>query len=195
MDYVVVSRAAPRAAEMVGDELTERHWSYMDGFADQMTARGPTLGTDRLTWTGSFHIVDLPDRHAAGEFVAREPYNKAGLFAEHAVWRFADLLGRTMWQFDGAADEPRFLVLARTVKGAPGCLTPVPLSDLSGELRRRLIVYGELRDPETDEPGGLALALQVAARETLDMLLGGSSGPLHDYGDVAVHDWEFGGRR
>ena len=37
----------------------------MDGFADAMIARGPTLTPDRKTATGSLHIVDLPDaRHA-----------------------------------------------------------------------------------------------------------------------------------
>lgn len=68
----------------------------MDGFADGMTARGPTFGTDRQTWTGGLHVVDLPGPKAVREFVAREPYNQAGLFEEHFIWRFADLLGRTM---------------------------------------------------------------------------------------------------
>ena len=73
----------------------------MDRFADGMIARGPTLGADRETWTGSLHIVDLPSAEAAREFVEREPYNRAGLFEQHIIRRFKNLLGRTMWEFPG----------------------------------------------------------------------------------------------
>lgn len=73
----VYSRGASVAVDSEEDpELNEQHWSYMDGFADGMTARGPTLGTDRQTWTGSLHVVDLSGPKAMREFVAREPYNK-----------------------------------------------------------------------------------------------------------------------
>jgi hypothetical protein len=40
-------------------------------------------------------------RSRAWEFVAEEPYHRAGLFEEHVVWRFTNLLGRTMWEFGG----------------------------------------------------------------------------------------------
>jgi hypothetical protein len=62
MEFLVYSRAAPNAAATEDeDALNEAHWAYMDRFADGMVARGPTLGPDRATWTGSIHIVDLPD--------------------------------------------------------------------------------------------------------------------------------------
>jgi len=59
----------------------------MDRFAAGMTARGPTLGPDRETWTGSLHIVDLPSEAAARSFVENEPYNRAGRFSEHQIGR------------------------------------------------------------------------------------------------------------
>ena len=131
MDFLVYSRGASVVMDSREDpELDEHHWSYMDGFADGMTARGPTLGTDRQTWTGSLHVVDLPGPKAMREFVAREPYNQAGLFDEHFIWRFANLLGGTMWQFAGAAEEPRFLVLARAAVDLPKDPKPVPVADL-----------------------------------------------------------------
>jgi len=94
-------------------------------------------------------VVDLPGPKAVREFVAREPYNQAGLFEEHFIWRFADLLGRTMWQFAGAADEPRFLVLAQAAEGRPKGPRPVPVADLAPQLRERLIVYGALQTSMT----------------------------------------------
>ena len=97
----------------------------MDGFAESMIARGPTLGTDRETATGSLHVLGLPSVDAVHEFVAREPNHRAGLYAEHSVWRFENLLGRTMWEFSGAGDESRFLILARSTRRT-GRGRPVP---------------------------------------------------------------------
>ena len=117
-DFFVYSRdAAGTAALRDDDALLEEHWSYMDGFAESMIARGPTLGTERETATGSLHVLGLPSVDAAHEFVAREPNHRAGIYAEHSVWHFENLLGRTMWEFSGAADEPRFLILARSRRG------------------------------------------------------------------------------
>jgi uncharacterized protein len=137
----------------------------MDAFAAGMTARGPTLGPDRETWTGSLHIVDLPSAAAAREFVEREPYNRAGLFEHHTIRRFNNLLGRTMWDYEAASEDPRFLVIAPhqlDVAGLP------------------LIVHGELF-----EPAGMAIALQAPSRDAL----------AHLGQDAEIHDWEFGGRR
>ena len=152
LDFFVYSRdAAGTRALRDADELLEEHWAYMDGFAESMIARGPTLGTDRETATGSLHVLGLSSVDAAHEFVAREPNNRAGIYAEHAVWRFENLLGRTMWQFSGGADEPRFLIIARPRDGhmTGKSWRPVPAGDLSAELRERLILYGALTTLQT----------------------------------------------
>ena len=63
LDFFVYSRDAADVAELRDDpELLEEHWSYMDGFAESMIARGPTLDTDRETATGSLHVLALPER-------------------------------------------------------------------------------------------------------------------------------------
>ena len=173
---MIYSRAAPGIARPEGGPaLDEEHWSYMDRFADDMVARGPTLGPDRDTWTGSMHVVDLPSAGAAEEFVEREPYNRAGAYAQHLIRRFENLLGRTMWDFRGRPDEPRFLAIARS--------SP----DLAPGARERLIVHGELLTPDGARPAGAVLALQAPTREAVDSLI-----PVEG---LEVHDWEFGGRR
>ena len=180
MDVFVYSRDAPEAGPLRADaELLEAHWSYMDGFADSMIARGPTLEPDRETATGSLHVLGLPSVEAAHEFVAREPNHRAGVYAEHSIWRFENLLGRTMWEFPGAADEPRFLVIARS--GPP--------KRLPEELRQRLILYGTLTTLDEGTPVGVALAVQAPDRRAVAALLEGV------LSDVEIHDWEFGGRR
>jgi YCII-related domain-containing protein len=107
----------------------------MDRFADGMIARGPTFAADRATWTGSLHIVDLPSAEAAHRFVEREPYNRAGLFEQHLIRRFNNLLGRTMWESPGGSDDPRFLVIADAPAepGDPALRAPLPdLTALAG---------------------------------------------------------------
>jgi uncharacterized protein len=194
MDFLVLSRATPAALDAEDDpELDERHWSYMDAFTAAMTARGPTLGPDRRTWTGSIHVVDLPSPDAAREFVDREPHHRAGAYQQHVIWRFGNLLGRTMWQFHGVVDEPRFFVLAHAAPHQP--MHPRPLASVEQHVRQRLIVYGALHSIDDNEPVGVALAVQVPTRHALDALLGDGVAWLAAYRHVEIHDWDFGGRR
>jgi hypothetical protein len=196
MDFFVYSRVRPRAAEIEhGPALDEEHWSYMDQFADGMIARGPTLGADRATWTGSVHILDLPSIDAAHRFVEREPYNRAGLFDQHLIRRFNNRLGRTMWEFPGGADDPRFLVIAhaRTIGSEPRPAVHFP--DLTAVESARLIIYGDLLSLGESASVGVALALEAPARQAVDPLLWGGRARAAKHFDTQVLDWEFGGRR
>jgi uncharacterized protein len=197
LDVFVYSRDAAGTARLRDDdELLEEHWSYMDAFAESMIARGPTFAGDRETVTGSLHILGLPSVDAAHEFVAREPNNRAGVYAAHSVWRFENLLGRTMWEFVGAADEPTFLIIACSHRGQNSeSDRPVPAESLSAELRERLVVYGALGTLADGEPIGVALAVQARDRETVDALLLAEEKTLGVYPNIEIHDWEFGGRR
>ena len=172
MDFLIHSHVTVAAARTgPDDQLNERHWSYLDGFADALTARGPTLGPDRETWTGSMHVVDLPSCAAVRRFLADEPYEQAGLFASHDTWGFTNLLGRTMWERPGGTGGTRgttYLVFS-----------PEPLS-LPHE---HLLMSGELHLPDGG-PAGCAAAVEVPDRGVLDSVPGAS-----------VHDWEPGGRR
>jgi uncharacterized protein YciI len=170
-DFFIHSRAVPAVPDH-DRALDEEHWAYMDPFAAGMVARGPTLGPDRETWTGSIHIVDLPSADAARDFVEREPYNRAGLYDRHLIRRFENRLGRTMWEFTGDAAWPRFLVIA---DGAPPPALP----------RERLIVHGDLLMPGDGAPAGTVFALEAPARDAVEGL----------FVDAEIFDWEFGGRR
>src|SRR5690242_3878998 len=94
------------------EKLTERHWSYMDRFAAEMIARGPTFAEDGETPTGSVHILDLPDSAAARAFAFDEPNYQAGVYRDVLLRRWRNLLGRTMWHFHGGREDGnRYLVL------------------------------------------------------------------------------------
>jgi uncharacterized protein YciI len=198
MDFFVYSRDGPGAeASRHDDDLLEQHWSYMDGFADAMIARGPTFAPDRETATGSLHVLALPSVAAANEFVEREPNNRAGVYADHRILGFENLLGRTMWEFTGEPDEPRFLVVVDSGhdQSAPAPWRPVSLAALGAELRERLIVYGALTEPESGETVGVAFALQAPDRDSAMALLRAGAPGLDAFRTVELHDWEFGGRR
>jgi uncharacterized protein len=191
MDFFVYSRDQVDAADLRDDqELLEEHWSYMDGFAESMIARGPTLDTDREAATGSLHVLALPSVDAAREFVALEPNNRAGVYGEHLVWRFENLLGRSMWEFSGQPGEPRFLIIGRSHLGRP-----VSAESLPAELLERLILYGALTTLDDAEPVGVALALQAPDREAVDALIEDEGTGLGGFSEVDVYNWEFGGRR
>jgi uncharacterized protein YciI len=71
VEYFVYCRGR-RGTGALLEELAEAHWSFMDGYAEAMIAGGPTLTPDRTTWTGSMHMVDLPDAQAARVFAFQE---------------------------------------------------------------------------------------------------------------------------
>ncbi len=185
------SRDAADAAGLRDDEdLLEKHWSYMDAFAASMIARGPTLGADRESATGSLHVLALPSVDAAREFVALEPNNRAGLYGEHSIWRFENLLGRSMWEFSGQPGEPLFLIIGRSQLGQPAMAERLPAALLA-----RLVLYGALSTLDAGEPVGVALAIQAPDRGAVGTLMEDHRTELGRFDELEVHDWEFGGRR
>ena len=97
------------------DALSDRHWTYLDGFADRLVARGPTLSDDGTQHTGSTHVVDLPDRVAAQRFESEEPFASAGLYDEVTVTRFVSGLTDSMFDrpYAGGSAGVSTLVTAR----------------------------------------------------------------------------------
>jgi uncharacterized protein len=194
VDILVYSRDAPAAGALREDEeLLEEHWSYMDRFAESMIARGPTLGADLDTPTGSLHVLGLPDVEAAHSFVADEPNNRAGVYAEHSVWRFENLLGRTMWEFTGGTDEPKFLIFGLAPQDDR--VRAARAKDLSTDLRGRLILYGALSTLDDARLVGIALAVQAPDEEAASALLGDPRLELPAFPEIEIHRWELGGRR
>jgi uncharacterized protein YciI len=158
LDFFVYSRdAGGTEALRANDDLLEQHWSYMDAFAESMIARGPTFHADRETVSGSLHVLGLPNIDAARTFVAREPNNRAGVYGEHLVWRFENLLGRTMWEFPNTADDPKF-----------PCHRPFPMQASPAEKPAGRVagVADPLRCPERARrrrPSGLERAFRLSS--------------------------------
>jgi uncharacterized protein YciI len=186
VEFFCYHRDRPGSAAL-RDELLEAHWSYMDRFAKELIARGPTLASDGETPTGSVHIVDLPDPAAARAFAFDEPNYQAGVYRDVLLRRWRNLLGRTMWDFPGGRDGgSRYLVIGLGA-GPAADLTP-PRQDQDQD-RNDLIAHGPLlADDGTTWLGTAALVRAPdpdAARATLTP---------DRYASIEVHNWQFGGR-
>jgi uncharacterized protein len=164
------------------EELAEEHWSYMDRYAAQMIARGPTLADDGDTPTGSVHILDLPDPGAARAFAFDEPNYQAGVYRDVLLRRWRNLLGRTMWDFPGGRDGGnRYLVLG---------LGSDPAADLAvSPDPDELIAYGPLLSDDGGAWLGTAALVRARDPDTARAIL-----TPDEYASIDVHSWQFGGR-
>jgi len=164
------------------EDLGERHWAYMDGYAAEMIARGPTFADDGETPTGSLHIVDFPDAAAARAFAFDEPNYQAGVYRDVLLRRWRNMLGRTMWDFPGGSEGgSRYLVLG---------LGPEPGEVTVPEDRNDLIAFGPMLSDDGATWVGTAALVRASDADAAATVLG-----RHRYAQIEVHPWEFGGRR
>jgi len=181
MEFLCYHRDRPDSVAL-REELVEEHWSYMDRYATEMIARGPTLADDGDTPTGSVHIVDLPDTAAARAFAFDEPNYQAGVYRDVLLRRWRNRLGRTMWDFPGGrVGGNRYLVLGLGT-GQDADLTVPPDSD-------ELIAYGPLLSDNGGTWLGTAALVRAPDPDTARAIL-----TTHRYADIEVHNWQFGGR-
>ncbi|WEH12481.1 YciI family protein [Streptomyces sp. VNUA24] len=182
MEFFCYHRDRPGSLAL-REKLVEEHWSYMDRYAKELIARGPTFADDGETPTGSVHIVDLPDPAAARAFAFDEPGYQAGAYRDVLIRRWRNVLGRTMWDFPGGrTGGNRYLVIGLG-EGPAADLTPPPDQE-------ELIAYGPLLSDDGDTWLGTGVLLRAPDADTARAVL-----TADRYADIEVHDWEFGGRR
>ncbi|WP_327075631.1 YciI family protein (plasmid) [Kitasatospora purpeofusca] len=181
MEFLCYHRDRPGSLPL-RDELLEEHWSYMDQYAKEMIARGPTLTDDGNTPTGSVHILDLPDPAAARAFAFEEPGYQADVYRDVLLRRWRNMPGRTMWDFPGGrTGGNRFLVLGLGTGQVADLAVPAD--------RDELIAYGPLLPDDGATWLGTAVLFRAPDPETARAVLAPDR-----YADIEVHNWQFGGR-
>jgi uncharacterized protein len=179
MEFFCYHHDRPDSAALRHD-LREEHWSYMDRYAKEMIARGPTFVGEAPT--GSVHIVDLPDPVAARAFAFDEPGYQAGAYRDVLLRRWRNLLGRTMWDFPGGrTGGNRYLVLGLGTGQAADLAVP-PGQD-------ELIAYGPLLSDDGATWLGTVALVRAPDPDTARTVL-----TRDRYADIEVHNWQFGGR-
>ncbi|MFJ5306705.1 YciI family protein [Streptomyces sp. NPDC088350] len=183
MEFLCHHRDRPNSLAL-RDELLEEHWSYMDRYAKEMIARGPTLADDGDTPTGSVHILDLPDPATARAFAFDEPNYQAGVYRDVLLRRWRNTLGRTMWDFPGGrTGGNRYLVIGLGAERDSAADLAVPPG------RDELVAYGPLLSDDGATWLGTAALLRAPDPETARAVL-----TEDRYADIEVHNWQFGGR-
>ncbi|MFE2231975.1 YciI family protein [Streptomyces sp. NPDC059442] len=181
MEFLCYHRDRPGSSPL-RHELLEEHWSYMDQYAKEMIARGPTLADDGDTPTGSVHIVDLPDPAAARRFAFDEPGYQAGVYRDVLLRRWNNMLGRTMWDFPGGRTGGNRYLVVGLGAGQPADLAVPSDGD-------ELIAYGPLLSDDGAGWLGTAALVRAPDPDTARAVL-----TADRYADVEVHNWRFGGR-
>jgi uncharacterized protein YciI len=185
MEFFCYHRDRPKSLAL-RKALLEQHWSYMDRYAKEMIARGPTFERDDdEAPTGSVHIVNLSGPAAAREFAFDEPNYQAGVYRDVLLRRWRNVLGRTMWDFaGGASGGNRFLVLGF------GTGRPANLAGPDGAfVNDELIAYG----PMLSDDGGTWLGTAALVRAPDPRAACAALTP-DAYAEIEVHSWQFGGR-
>lgn len=77
------------------DELRQRvrpeHKDYLVKVSEKIAFAGPLVQDDGKTMIGSLLVIDFSDRGAAHQWLAHEPFTKAGLYASVTVHAFVNL--------------------------------------------------------------------------------------------------------
>jgi uncharacterized protein YciI len=182
MEFFCYHRDRPDSGAL-REKLLEAHWSYMDRYAAELIARGPTFAADGETASGSVHIVDLPDAAAARAFAFDEPNYQAGVYRDVLLRRWRNLLGRTMWDYPGGrASGERFLVLGLGSGVAADVAVPPNRDD-------DMIAYGPLLSDDGATWLGTAALVRAPDPASARAVL-----TPDRYADIEVHSWTFGGR-
>lgn len=192
MQYFFYCRDKPGAFE-TRKGLLKAHWAFMRPYIDAMIARGPTMSADGKTVTGSMHIVDLPDAAAAQVFAHDDPLAKGGVFENIFVRRFENRSGRTMWQYPGNANNPRFLYIASAAND-PGPDSRAAQCRYLDHADRadRVIVHGPLLAEDGLTWRGTVMLLETTDHAATEALI--AADPLaRCYDNAELLSWRFGG--
>ncbi len=90
MIYAFILIDKPGAGEL-RQRVRPEHKAYLSAVADRMAFAGPFTHDDGITMIGSLLAIDFPSREAAHEWLANEPFTRAGLYASTTVQAFVNL--------------------------------------------------------------------------------------------------------
>jgi uncharacterized protein YciI len=179
MEFVFYCRDKPDVGALL-ERNAEAHWAFMDGYADRLLTRGPTLSDDGEEHTGSLHIVRLENVAATGTFAYDEPFYRAGVYDAVFIRRWHDRLGRSMRDFKPDGDDPLYLIIGHAA----------PPTSLAAMLGDGLAVYGWTQPLGGGDWSGFGAILQAPSRQAIKDRLADA---LFDE-SLEIHRWRIGGR-
>ncbi len=74
-------------------QLYDAHRSYLAASPVKRVMSGPMLGEDLTSRIGTLIIIDVANRMEANVFANADPFFQAGLFLQHSLFAFENVLG------------------------------------------------------------------------------------------------------
>lgn len=90
MIYIFRLLDKPGAAEL-RQRVRPEHKAYLGAVAERIAFAGPLTHDDGVQMIGSLLAIDFPSREAAMQWLAHEPFTRAGLYAGVEVHAFVNL--------------------------------------------------------------------------------------------------------
>lgn len=87
MPYVIITRDKPNSLNLRNQARAE-HLEFLDSNKHRLLAAGAMIDDDGSGGHGGVIIVDTDDRKEAEDFIANDPFTKAGLFESVTVTRW-----------------------------------------------------------------------------------------------------------
>lgn len=185
---------APDALEK-RDGAMAAHVAWLADHRDMIRFAGPLLAEDGTTPTGTFFILDVPDRAAAEAFIAGEGFNKAGMFSDIEIKRYA--CSKPWSMADIKVEDGMQMFVCECIDG-PDAATLRPQTAAAhhayqGSIIDRYIAHGPLRTDDCVGLVGSLFIIEVADRAAAEKLV--NEEPMTAGGvfkEVRIHRWRYG---
>lgn len=89
MQYLLICQDKPNS-EALRQSVRPTHLEFIA--QHKVSFAGPMLAEDEQTMIGSVIVIEAPDRNAADDFAANDPYAQAGLFASVTISAFKQVV-------------------------------------------------------------------------------------------------------
>ncbi len=162
---------------------------------EQIRFAGPLLSDDGATPTGTWFMIDAPDRAAAEAFIAGEGYNQAGMFADIEIKRYAS--SKPWRQHDINVEPDMQMFVCECIDGPDGIdirkTTGPAHHKYQGGIMDRFVAHGPTRSDDGKKVTGSTFIIQVADRAAADALV--HNEPMTKAGvfsEVRIDRWRFG---
>jgi hypothetical protein len=171
------------------------HLSHIAAHRDRIRFAGPLLTDDGAAPTGTWFMIDAPDRAAAEAFIAGEGYNRAGMFAEVEIKRYAS--SKPWRQRDIAVEDGMQMFVCECIDGPDGIeirkTTGPAHHEYQGAIMDRFVAHGPTRSDDGKKVTGSTFIIQVADRAAAEALV--ANEPMTQAGvfaEIRIDRWRFG---
>ena len=178
------------------DGALTAHEQFLVAHRNQIRFAGPMFADNGEARTGTWFLIDAPDRTSAETFIAGEGFNRAGMFGEIEIKRFIDTSPEERRQVDIAADRALQMFICECIEGPIATETRKPAGKARGghpKMPGGIVVRGASVSDDGSAALGTIAIVEVENRAVADALV--AADPFLRAGAhrrVRIDRWRFG---